>query len=282
MSQPVYGNALLATLPVADCAFLHGALEPVNLPLGQVLFDVGAALPFAYFPSTAIVSLIQMQADGAAVEVAMVGREGVLDAALLLAGGTALFRGQVLSAGCGYRLPATALHDLLARSTKFHQYGAAYVQALLVQIAQTALCNRHHRLDQQLCRWLLQNMDRLELQSLTVTQELIAGALGVRREGVTEAAGKLQTAGIMHYSRGHIEVTDRAALERQTCECYRVMRAECARLLPYWQPCNRLPAMRSHAHRHRYADSRGYTTTSAASAKSSFCSRNPIAIELRQ
>lgn len=235
MNQQVCENMLLATASIALDALQQDSPELIVLPLGCVLHEAGEAASFAYFPSTAIVSLIQVQPDGAAVEIAMVGREGMTGVSLLLGEGTALFRAQVLSAGHGYRLPVAMLRGLLARSEMLHRYSAAYVQALLVQVAQTALCNRHHRLDQQLCRWLLQNMDRLNLHSLTVTQELISGALGVRREGITEAAGKLQAARIIQYSRGHIEVTDRAALERQTCECYRVMRDECARLLPYWQ-----------------------------------------------
>jgi CRP-like cAMP-binding protein len=235
MSNYVGGNALLTAMPVESVALLSGALESVALPLGLVLCNVGDDIPFIYFPADAIVSLIQTQADGASVEIAMVGHEGMVDASFLLGSEKAVFRAQVLSAGKGFRIPTSLLRHAVSLSPHGSALCLRFLQAQSMQVAQIALCNRHHRLDQQLCRWLLQNMDRLALHSLTVTQELIAGALGVRREGVTEAAGKLQAAGVIHYSRGHITVTDRSALERQTCECYRAMRAACTQLLPYWR-----------------------------------------------
>ena len=160
-------NLLLATAATDGVALLHDSLELVSLPLGRVLHDTGDSLSFAYFPSDAIVSLMQVQADGAAVEIAMAGKEGMIDAALLLGRETAFCRAQVLSAGHGYRVPVAVLRELLAKSPALRQHASAYLQALLMQVAQTALCNRHHRLDQQLCRWLLQNMDRLALSSLT-------------------------------------------------------------------------------------------------------------------
>lgn len=219
-------NHLLASL--LPLPLLHASLEREALTPGRVLLVADAPMPFVYFPVNSIVSLLRTGADGSVVEVAMVGNEGMLDIFAAFAGETAFCHGQSLSAGQAYRLPTPVLRDALkAQPLQQHPF-FAYARHLTLQLAQMALCNRQHRLDQQLCRWLLQNMDRFGGSTLTVTQEVIAGALGVRREGVTEAAGRLQVAGVIHYSRGRIEVLNRAALERQACVCYRVMRSDTA------------------------------------------------------
>jgi CRP-like cAMP-binding protein len=213
-------------------------LEYVEMPLGQVLYESGGHLNHVYFPTTSIVSLLYVLIDGASAEIAVVGNEGVLGISLFMGGETTPSRAIVQSAGYGYRLPSRYL------KTEFQRGGSAmhlllrYTQALITQMAQTAVCNRHHSVHQQLCRWLLLSLDRLPSNELTMTQELIANMLGVRREGVTEAAGKLQDAGIISYARGHITVLDRKALEEQVCECYSVVKREFDRLL------NELPVLR--------------------------------------
>ena len=203
------------------------------MPLGEALYESGGQLRHVYFPTTSIVSLLYVMEDGASAEIAIVGNEGILGISLFMGGDTTPSRAMVQSGGYAYRLKA----DLL--KTEFGRFGPSmhlllrYTQALITQMAQTAVCNRHHSVDQQLCRWLLLSLDRLQSNELTMTQELIANMLGVRREGVTEAAGKLQAAGLINYRRGTITVLDRPGLEKQACECYQVVKTEFDRLLPY-------------------------------------------------
>ncbi len=224
-------NHLLNALPAVEFDRLAPDLEFVPMPLGQALYESGGQLEHVYFPTTAIVSLLYVMENGASGEIAVVGNEGILGIALFMGGGTTPSRAVVQSAGHGYRLKA----QLMKR--EFNLYGPLmhlllrYTQALITQMAQTAVCNRHHSVDQQLCRWLLLSLDRLGSSELTMTQELIANMLGVRREGVTEAAGKLQRSGLISYSRGHIRVLDRPGLERASCECYGVVKKEFDRLL---------------------------------------------------
>ena len=226
------GNGLLAALPHSEFDCFSAALEPVSLALGQVLYDPGSQMDHVYFPTTSIVSLLYVMMDGASAEIAIVGNDGLVGVALFMGGMTTPSRALVQSAGFGYRLRSQILKD------EFHRGGALmhlllrYTQALITQMAQTAVCNRHHTVDQQLCRWLLLSLDRLVGPELKMTQELIANMLGVRREGVTEAAGKLQSAGLINYSRGQIKVLDRRGLEERVCECYEVVRREAQRLLP--------------------------------------------------
>ena len=225
-------NGLLAALPEEDYQRWLPHLEPVDLALGKSLYESGTKLTHAYFPATAIVSLLYVTEDGHSAELAVVGREGVVGIPLFMGGGSTPSRGVVQSAGRAFRMSAKAL------LAEFYRLGAAmhlllrYTQALITQMTQTAVCNRHHSLDQQLCRWLLLSLDRLSGQEIIMTQELIANMLGVRREGVTEAALSLQRDGLIRYSRGHIHVLDRPGLERRTCECYQVVRQEYERLLP--------------------------------------------------
>jgi CRP-like cAMP-binding protein len=204
----------------------------VPLPLGQVLYESGCTMSHVYFPTDAIVSLLYVMADGASAEIAVVGNEGVVGISLFMGGGSTPSRAVVQSAGQGWRLRAAAIRDEFNDSAPVMHLLLRYTQALITQMAQTAVCNRHHVLDQQLCRWLLLSLDRLGGDELRMTQELIANMLGVRREGVTEAALKLQRDGLIRYSRGHITVLDRAGLEARTCECYEVVKKEYARLLP--------------------------------------------------
>jgi CRP-like cAMP-binding protein len=225
-------NQLLAALPPAEWQRWLPLLEPVALPLGEVLYASGHALAHAYFPTTAIVSLLYVLEDGASAEIAVVGNEGIVGISLFMGGGSTPNRGVVQSAGQGFRLRAQAIRDEFNRNGPVLHLLLRYTQALITQMAQTAVCNRHHSLDQQLCRWLLLSLDRLQGNDLVMTQELIANMLGVRREGVTEAAVKLQKAGLIRYARGHITVLDRPGLEKRTCECYEVVRKEYARLLP--------------------------------------------------
>ncbi|WP_088285151.1 Crp/Fnr family transcriptional regulator [Ideonella sp. A 288] len=207
-------------------------LEPVNLQLGQVLYESGSVQSHVYFPSTAIVSLLYVTESGQSAEIAVVGNEGVVGIALFMGGETTPNRAVVQSGGLGFRLSAQAIKAEFSRSAPVMHLLLRYTQALITQMAQTAVCNRHHSVDQQLCRWLLLSLDRLAGTELTMTQELIANMLGVRREGVTEAALKLQRAGLISYTRGHVKVLDRPGLERRTCECYAVVKAEYDRLLP--------------------------------------------------
>jgi CRP-like cAMP-binding protein len=225
-------NHLLAALPDAEWARWQPQLEEVELPLGLPLYESGSTLSHVYFPTTAIVSLLYVMENGASAEIAVVGNEGVLGISLFTGGESTPSRAVVQSAGWGYRLPAQTIREEANRAGPVLHLLLRYTQALITQMAQTAVCNRHHSLDQQLCRWLLLSLDRLQGVELVMTQELIANMLGVRREGVTEGARKLQTAGVIRYSRGHITVLDRAGLEARTCECYAVVKKEYDRLLP--------------------------------------------------
>jgi CRP-like cAMP-binding protein len=225
-------NRLLAALSEGDFERLSSRLRLVPLPLGQLLHESGSRQRAVYFPTTAIVSLLYMLADGAAAEIAVVGNEGIIGVSLFMGGETTTSRAVVQSAGYAYRLPSKLLKEEFTRGGAMQHLLLRYTQALLTQMAQTAVCNRHHSLDQQLCRWLLLSLDRLIGNELVMTQELIANMLGVRREGVTEAAGNLQNAGLIRYSRGHITVLDRPGLEARTCECYAVVKKEFDRLLP--------------------------------------------------
>jgi CRP-like cAMP-binding protein len=225
-------NRLLAALPESVLARLQPHLELVHMPLGYVLYESGTKLLNVYFPTTSIVSLLYVMEDGASAEIAVVGKEGILGIALFMGGETTPSRAIVQSAGYGFRLDAQLLKDEFNRAGPLMQLLLRYTQALITQMSQTAVCNRHHSVHQQLCRWLLMSLDRLPSNELSMTQELIANMLGVRREGVTEAAGKLQRAGLILYNRGRITVLDRPGLEAQTCECYNVVKKEFDRLLP--------------------------------------------------
>jgi len=226
-------NHLLDALPDGDFDRIAAHLELIPMKLGDVLYESGAPLNHVYFPTTCIISLLYVMEDGASAEIAIVGNEGILGISLFMGGDTTPSRAMVQSAGHAYRLKAELL------KTEFRRFGPTmhlllkYTQALITQMAQTAVCNRHHSVDQQLCRWLLLSLDRLQTNELSMTQELIANMLGVRREGVTEAAGKLQKAGLINYRRGTITVLDRPRLEAQACECYHVVKTEFDRLLPY-------------------------------------------------
>ena len=224
-------NRLLAALPDAEWQRWLPALEPVNMPLGHVLYESGITLSHVYFPITAIVSLLYVMENGSAAEIAVVGNEGLVGVSLFMGGESTPSRAVVQSAGHGFRLESGAIKEEFKRAPVLHLL-LRYTQALITQMAQTAACNRHHSLDQQLCRWLLLSLDRLQSNELVMTQELIANMLGVRREGVTEAALKLQEAGFIRYARGRIQVLDRPGLEQRTCECYAVVKKEYDRLLP--------------------------------------------------
>jgi CRP-like cAMP-binding protein len=225
-------NLLLAALPEADFARLESNLELVSMPLGHVLYESGNQLQHVYFPADCIVSLLYVMEDGHSAEIAIVGNEGVVGVALFMGGETTPSRGIVQSAGYAFRLTGRLLKAEFFQAGPLQRLLLRYTQALLTQMAQTAACNRHHTVDQQLCRWLLLSLDRLSSDELVMTQELIANMLGVRREGVTEAAGQLQKLGLIHYSRGRIKVLDRPGLEKKSCECYRVVKVEFDRLLP--------------------------------------------------
>ena len=225
-------NHLLAALPEPDFERLEPLLKVTAMPLGTVLYEPGTMLDQVYFPTTSIVSLLYVMADGASAEIAVVGNEGVVGVSLFMGGESTPSRAVVQSAGHAYRLSGQLLKEEFNRAGAMQHLLLRYTQALLTQMAQTAVCNRHHSLDQQLCRWLLLSLDRLNSNQLDMTQELIANMLGVRREGVTETARRLQTAGLIQYRRGHITVLDRAGLENRTCECYAVVKKECDRLLP--------------------------------------------------
>ena len=224
-------NRLLAALPAADYKRLLPALEPISLPLGLVLYESGGTLGYVYFPTDSIVSLLYVMVDGASAEIAVTGCEGLVGISLFMGGDTTPSRAVVQSAGQGYRLDAGSLKKEFDNGGALQHLALRYTQALITQMAQTAVCNRHHSVEQQLCRWLLLSLDRLPSDELNMTQELIANMLGVRREGVTEAAGRLQAAGLIRYSRGHIEVLDRPMLEDRVCECYAVVKKEYDRLL---------------------------------------------------
>lgn len=225
-------NRLLDSLPQSDRTRILPHLESVELPLREVLCEAGNPLQYAFFPTTVIVSLLNVMNDGACGEIAVVGNEGIIGVSLFMGGETMPSRAVVQSAGHGFRLKAHLLKEEFIRCGPLRQLLLRYTQALITQMALTAVCNRHHTLDQQLCRWLLLSLDRLPTNELIMTQELIANMLGVRREGVTEAAGKLQAAGIIQYRRGHITILDRSGLETRVCECYKVVKTEFDRLLP--------------------------------------------------
>ena len=224
-------NHLLGALPTAEFERLAAHLKLVPMPLGEILYEPGEQLQHAYFPTTAIVSLHYVMETGASAETAGVGNEGVVGIALFMGGDTTPSSAVVKTAGYAYRLDRRLLKQEFDRSGLFQRLLLRYTQALITQMTQTAACNRHHSIEQQLCRWLLSTLDRVPSHELIITQELVASMLGVRREGITEAAGKLQHAGFIRYRRGHIAVLDRTGLETRACECYAVVRNELVRLL---------------------------------------------------
>ena len=222
-------------MPDAEWARWLPQLEWVDMPLGQVLYESGSTLSHVYFPTTAIISLLYVLQNGSSAEIAVVGNEGLVGISLFMGGESTPSRAVVQSAGKGLRLPAHILKDEFKLAPVMHLL-LRYTQALITQMSQTAVCNRHHSLDQQLCRWLLLSLDRLQGSELVMTQELISNMLGVRREGVTEAALLLQAANLIRYARGRISVLDRPGLEKRTCECYGVVKREYDRLLPALVP----------------------------------------------
>ena len=232
MSAKRSENKLLAALSAAEQERLSPYLESVDMPLGEVVYESGRSLDHVYFPVTSIVSLLYVLENGASAEIAVVGNDGVVGISIFMGGESTPSRAVVQSAGKAFRLAAATMKAEFTRGGSMQHIMLRYTQALITQMAQTAVCNRHHSVDQQLCRWLLLSLDRLSSPELTMTQELIANMLGVRREGVTEAAGKLQKAGVIRYRRGHIKVLDRTRLESMSCECYEVVRRETLRLLP--------------------------------------------------
>ncbi len=241
-------NHLLAALPLEDCERLLPDLEPVPLPLGWTIHRPGDREKYLYFLTEGIVSRFYVTQNGASTEFSVTGSEGVIGVASILGGESIPSQAVVLSAGYAYRLRADLVKNEFELSGPLGQLLLRYIQALIVQTGQTAVCNRHHSVEQQLCRWILSSLDRLPSSELTMTQELIAGMLGVRRQGVTEAAGKLQKAGLIHCSRGHIAVLDRPQLEAQVCECYAVVKREYDRLLPPKNTIGNASAHASEAH----------------------------------
>ena len=229
MTDPVE-NKLLKALPEESKSKLFPQLRLTELPLGKILYSAGQDISAVYFPTDSIVSLVSSMADGSTAEISVVGNEGLVGIAVFMGGESAPNRAIVQSAGFAYRLPAALLRKEFNDNQIVRMLLLRYTQALIAQMAQTAVCNRHHSIDQQLCRWLLLSLDRLSTNNLTMTQELIANMLGVRREGVTEAAGKLQKLGVITYKRGHITVTNREKLEALCCECYAVVKNETDRL----------------------------------------------------
>ena len=226
-------NHLLGALPPEEWERLHPRMELRPMPLGHVLYESGDTMRHVYFPTTSIVSLLYVMENGASAEIAIVGNEGIVGISLFMGGETTPSRAIVQSAGHAYRVPGQYLKEEFFRAGPLQRLLLRYTQALITQMAQTAVCNRHHSVERQLCRWLLMSLDRLASNELTMTQELIANMLGVRREGVTESAGKLQKLGLIEYSRGRIVVLDRPALEAHACECYAVVKKEFDRLLPW-------------------------------------------------
>ncbi len=225
-------NWLFKSIPDEEWKLISPNLSQVNLSLGMVLYEPNFIMPYVYFPTTAIVSLLYALENGASAEIAVVGNEGVVGISIFMGGESTSSRAVVQSAGLGYKLSSILIKELFNKSPAMMHLFLRYTQALITQMSQTAVCNRHHSLDQQLCRWLLLSLDRLTGSELIMTQELIANMLGVRREGVTEAALKIQKAGLIKYARGHITVLDRLGLELRTCECYKVVKDEYNRLLP--------------------------------------------------
>ena len=235
MTDPVHTpqqNLLLATLSAEVRERLYPHLRLVPMPLGKVLYESGDLLSHVFFPTDSIVSLLYVLENGASAEISVVGNDGLIGIALFMGGETTPSRAIVQSAGYAYRLVGQRLKDEFRLNGEVQLLLLRYTQALITQMAQTAVCNRHHSVDQQLCRWLLLSLDRLPSNQLIMTQELIANMLGVRREGVTEAAGKLHKRGIIRYARGKITVLDRPGLEKLCCECYAVVKKECDRLMP--------------------------------------------------
>lgn len=239
-------NHLIAALPEEVKRRLVPNLELVKLPLGKVLYESGATLHHVYFPIDCIISLLYVMENGASAEISVIGNEGILGAAVFLGGGSTCSRSVVQSAGYSYRIEAKSFKAEFSRHSEMLLLLMRYTQALLTQVAQTAVCNRHHCIDQQLCRWILLSLDRLPTNNLIMTQELIANMLGVRRESVTEAAGKLQSLGVISYHRGHIKVLDRPSMEKLSCECYAVVKKETDRLLPRGPASQSLTASASH------------------------------------
>ncbi len=235
-TQHPFQNHLLDALPIAEYSRLEAHLELVQLPLGHVLYESGCPLAYVYFPTTAIISMLYVLEDGASAEIAVVGNEGLLGISLFMGGETTPSRAVVQSAGFCYRLKARWIKSEFNRAGPVMRLLLRYTQALITQMTQTAVCNRHHTIEQQLCRWLLLSLDRLPGNTLVMTQSLIANMLGVRREGVTEAAGKLQKDGLIRYTRGRIAVLDRPELEARVCECYAVVKLEFDRLLAVIPP----------------------------------------------
>jgi CRP-like cAMP-binding protein len=235
-SKNPMNNQLLDALSAAELARMRPRLELVDMPLAEVVYESGRHIDYVYFPTTCIVSLLYVLENGASAEIAVVGHEGVVGISIFMGGETTPSRAVVQSAGSAWRLPGPAMKEEFTRGRAMQHLMLRYTQSLITQMAQTAVCNRHHSVDQQLCRWLLLSIDRLPAPEITMTQELIANMLGVRREGVTEAAGKLQKAGVISYRRGHIKVLDRPKLEKMSCECYEVVRLETERLLPLMAP----------------------------------------------
>jgi len=239
-------NHLLAALPAAEFERLDADLELVPMALGEILYEPGEQMRYAYFPTTAIVSLHYVMESGASAETAGVGNEGVVGIALFMGGETTPSSAVVQTAGYGYRLESRWLKEEFVRGGLMQRLLLRYTQALITQMTQTAACNRHHSIDQQLCRWLLLTLDRVSTNELTMTQELVASMLGVRREGITEAAGKLQRAGVIRHRRGHITVLDRSGLEKRVCECYGMVKKELRRLLSDVQYRQGVPAEPGH------------------------------------
>jgi CRP-like cAMP-binding protein len=231
--HPPTNNLLLAALPAGDYERLLPHLEPAPLPLGEAIYESGDRIGHLFFPTAGIVSLLYVMENGSSAEIAVTGNEGVIGVSLFMGGGSTPSRAIVQSAGHAYRLGAEILKQEFERGGDLQHLLLRYTQALITQMAQTAVCNRHHSVEQQLCRWLLLSLDRLPSNELHMTQELIANMLGVRREGVTEAAGRLQDAGLIRYQRGQITVLDRPKLEQRVCECYAVVKRESDRLLVY-------------------------------------------------
>lgn len=267
MATPHNPNHLLDALTPSESARLSPHLELVPMSLGEVICESGGKLPYVYFPTTSIVSLQYVMEDGASAEIAGVGNEGILGVSLFMGGNTTPSRAQVRAAGYGYKLRAQLLMDEFDRGGSLQHLLLRYTQALMAQTSQTAACNRHHSVEQQLCRWLLLTLDRQSSTELILTQELVAGMLGVRREGITEATGKLQQAGFIHNRRGHITVLDRSGLEDHACECYDVVKQEFDRLLgQHGQP---IPASCAGAGRVARTRSPGFGTGSGLGANAS-------------
>lgn len=230
MDEKTTDNELLNAFPNDSKKRLFPLLKLVDLPLGEVIYESGQTLDSVYFPTNGIISLLYVTENGSSTEISVVGNDGIVGIAVFMGGGSTPNRAVVQSAGSAFRLAASALREEFNSVSGIRLILLRYTQTLIAQMAQTAVCNRHHSIDQQLCRWLLLSIDRLKGNKLTMTQELIANMLGVRREGVTEAAGKLQQLGVINYKRGHIEVIDREKLEALCCECYSVVKHEAERL----------------------------------------------------